>query len=567
MHDQTGTADDQLNTAEDQTSTTASARGGAGDIIRAYPDLTAQVEAVASGEISAVELLQDSLALAEEVGRDAGVFLCRFDEEAMAAAEDADRSGGSSNAGTRPGGLLAGVPVGIKPMIAVAETATTAQSQVFDPTFHSGQDAEVVARLRAVGAVIEGTTTMAEHAAGRPDPALSFPIPRNPWDLNRWPGGSSCGTAIGISLGIFAGGLGTDTSGSCRIPAAYCGITGLRPARGTVPMDGILQASPTLDVVGPMARSARDCRLLLDIMGGSEAAAGESPAQRHRLRAGDPNTVRRVGVPSQVLESDCIGSAVSTAFSRSLVDLVASGVDVEYVDLPIIDDLIATTMVIMVREMFEVHQHTLRTRWDDYGRSFRRLAVLGAAVPDAVYHRALDAATPLGARLDEALSGVDALALPTWPDSAPPYVFKGGTPQEEWNLTAAFCATGRPSLALPMGFDQRGLPLSLQLVGPFDVQNPHRGNSVILDIGEAFQTETDHHLHFAPIDPRARVNPIPDPDDGIADSDEKSADGGLAGGGGAFERLPESLKELDIPFDAADIATLHSLSRFIGSLS
>lgn len=553
MHDQTGTVDDQ-------TGKTVSARGGAGDIIRAYPDLTAQVEAVASGDISAVELLQDSLALAEEVGKDAGVFLCRFDEGAMAAAEDADRWGGSSNAGTRPGGMLAGgplsgVPVGIKPMIAVAETATTAQSQVFDPTFHSGQDAEVVARLRAAGAVIEGTTSMAEHAAGRPDPALSFPIPRNPWDLNRWPGGSSCGTAIGISLGIFAGGLGTDTSGSCRIPAAYCGITGLRPARGTAPMDGILRASPTLDVVGPMGRSARDCRLLLDIMGGSDTAAGESAAQRHRLRAGDPNTVRRVGVPSQVLESDRIASAVSTAFSRALVDLVASGVDVEYVDLPIIDDLIATTMVIMVREMFEVHRDTLCTRWGDYGRSFRRLAVLGAAVPDVVYHRALDAATPLGARLDEALSGVDALALPTWPDSAPPYVFKGGTPQEEWNLTAAFCATGHPSLALPMGFDQRGLPLSLQLVGPLDVQNPHRGNSVILDIGEAFQTKTDHHQHFAPTDPRARVNAIPDPDDGIADD------------GGAFDRLPESLKKLDIPFDAADIATLHSLSRFIGSLS
>lgn len=512
---------------------------------------------MSSGDITASGLLQDSLNLAEAVGETAGVFLDRFDEVATAAAEDADRTGIRSNAGALSGGLLAGVSLGIKPMIAVAETATTAQSRVFDPTFHSAQDAEVVARLRAAGAVIEGTTTMAEHAAGCPDPALNFPIPRNPWDLNRWPGGSSCGTAIGISLGIFAGGLGTDTSGSCRIPAAYCGITGLRLARGSVPMGGVLRASPTLDVVGPMARSARDCRLLLDVMRGSETAAREFPADDRRSCTRHSKTGRRVGVPRQVVESDRIGSSVNTAFSHALADLVASGVDVEYVDLPVIDELIATTMVIMVREMFEVHKHTLQTRWNDYGRSFRRLAVIGAAVPDAVYHRAMGAVTPLGVRLDEALSGVDALALPTWPEPAPPYVFKGGTPQDEWNLTAAFCSTGHPSLALPMGFDESGLPLSLQLVGPFDAQAPNHGNSLILDIGEAYQTETDHHLHFAHIDPGAHVDPIPDPDDGFA-GDAYSSD---------FDRLPESLQALDIAFDAADIATLHTLSRLIGRLS
>lgn len=562
-HDQSDTQSHASARARPATATSARV----GDVIRAYPDLTAQVEALAAGNITARELMRDSLNLAEAVGETAGVFLHRFDKEAIAAAEEVDRTGGGMIGGPSTAGPLAGVPLGIKPMIAVAETATTAQSRVFDPTFHSGQDAEVVARLRAAGAVIEGTTTMAEHAAGRPDPAMDFPIPRNPWDLARWPGGSSCGTAIGISLGIFAGGLGTDTSGSCRIPAAYCGITGMRPARGTVPVDGTLQASPTLDVVGPMARSARDCRLLLDVMRGGETSAGEHLADRQRSCAGGPKTGRRVGVPRQVIESDRIGSAVSTAFSRALADLVASGVDVEYVDLPVIDELIAITMVIMVREMFEIHKHALRRRWNDYGRSFRRLAVMGAAIPDEVYHRALGAETSLGARLDEALSGVDALALPTWPEPAPPYVFKGGTPQEEWNLTAAFCATGHPSLALPMGFDERGLPLSLQLVGPFDVQSPNRGNTVILDIGEAFQTVTDHHLHFAHLDPSARAEAIPDPDAGFAEAGR--AEHGLADDNrdSEFDRLPDSLKALNIPFDAADIATLHSLSHLIGSLS
>ncbi|WP_350271017.1 hypothetical protein AAFP32_05805 [Brevibacterium sp. CBA3109] len=148
-------------------------------------------------------------------------------------------------------------------------------------------------------------------------------------------------------------------------------------------------------------------------------------------------------------------------------------------------------------------------------------------------------------------------------------MFTGGTPEEEWNLTAAFCATGHPSLALPMGLNERGLPLSLQLVGPFDVQSPNRGNSVILDIGEAFQAGTDHHLHFAHIDPSARVDAIPDPDDRFAEADEGSDNGGGTqnDGGSGYDRLPNALQALNIEFEAADIATLHSLSHLIGNLS
>ncbi|MCI4012210.1 amidase [Brevibacterium sp. ZH18] len=620
---------DQAVSARDQAVSVGTEAVSAGDLIRAYPDLTAQIAAVRAGEVSASELLQDSLALADAVGEKAGVFLQRFDDSASDAARRVDRAladAGAEDAletvplapaplpfaGTslplapttlpRAGKSLplAGVPLGIKPMIAAAEAPTTAQSAVFDPSFYEGRDSVVVDRLRAAGAVVEGTTTMAEHAAGRPDPALGFPLPRNPWDLSRWPGGSSCGTAIGISLGIFAGGLGTDTSGSCRIPAAYCGITGMRPTRGSVPTGGVLNASPTLDVVGPMARSARDCRLLLEVMQGRAAGRGgeqdnssevAAPSKQHTANPGSEQATRRIGVPKQVVESDRIGSAVNTAFSQALVDLSASGFDIDYVDLPFLDELIAATMIIMIREMYEVHEESLPTRWTDYGRSFRRLAVMGCVISDDIYHRALGAADHLGALLDEVLQNVDALVLPTWPEPAPPYVFKGGTPQEEWNLTAAFCAVPHPSLALPMGFDDAGLPLSLQVVGPYSPDDPDRGNTVILNIGEAFQALTDHHRRFAHIDAEAVVSPVPDPDDSASGDSApgdsapgESAPGNSAPGNSApdegspddrdiarsavlFDQLPEPLRRLGIPFDEADSTTLLALARLFTTMT
>lgn len=531
-----------------------------GDKIRRFADLSSQISALQSGQIGPRELVEDSLALADAEGETAGVFLRRFDDSARAAASDL---------GVRslP---MAGAPVGIKPMIAVAETPTTAQSRVFDESFTAGRDAEVVRRLRSAGAVIEGTTTMAEHAAGRPDPSSGMPIPRNPWDLDRWPGGSSCGTAIGISLGIFAAGLGTDTSGSCRIPAACCGITGLRPARGTVPMAGVLPASRSLDVVGPMARSARDCRLLLEIMQEADTQRGARrriSRERHtdrdvisrgpenlELLTGTGANPVRIGVPRQVLDTDRISRPVSEAFDAALAVFETNGISVNLVDLPFIDELIAVTLTIMMREMYEEHRQDLVTRWNDFGRSFRRLAVMGSIIPDAAYRESLKAAAQLSGRLNESFSTVTAIALPTWPAPAPPYLFEGGMPQDEWNLTAAFSAVPHPSLALPMGFDEKGLPLSLQLVGHWASSSPDDGNTVVLELGEIFQAATDHHSRFSHVDPDARPATVPDPDGGIEPGAEPGA---------LFDRLPEPLRRLGIGYDAADVATLLSLTQLI----
>lgn len=519
-------ADDMLSAS---TSTAAGTTSAAG-MSRAVPDLTDQIAQIRSGAATSEQLLTASLDLADRVNDRVGAVLEGFDESALAASRNASHSAGP----------LAGLPLGIKANIALAEAVPTSQSRVFDPNFHRGRDAEVVTRLRSGGGIITCTTTMAEHAAGRPDPALDFPIPRNPWDLRRWPGGSSCGTAIAVSLGIISGGLGTDTSGSCRIPAAYCGVTGLRPAARSLPMDGIVPAAPSLDIVGPLARSARDCRLLLEVMRGQEAGSS---------RRGRPV---RVLVPKQVLDSPRVSPDVAASFDEALTTLDTLGIETSPVDLPFIDELISATLMIMVREMHEAHRQHLGPRWSDYGRSFRRLALAGALITDSAYHSALASAESLRARLSDLLPDGTALALPTWPSAAPPYVFEGGTPQDDWNLTAAFSATGNPALAVPMGFDASGLPLSLQFVGSGPGETGAFGEDTILTLGELYQKHTDHHLQMPQLDLETALPPIPDLDDGV---DEK----------GENPQLPPQLTGIGIPLTRADEVMLGHLLTLLGS--
>ena len=169
-------------------------------------------------------------------------------------------------------GPLQGIPLGIKDIIATDNAPTTAQSLVLDPTWGDQGDAPVVARLRAAGAVITGKTSTMEFATGLPDADKPFPVPRNPWNTDHWPGGSSSGTGAGVAAGLFLGGLGTDTGGSIRGPAAYCAISGLKPTFGRVPKSGCVPLGYSLDHIGPMARSARDCAAMLQIIAGYDAA-------------------------------------------------------------------------------------------------------------------------------------------------------------------------------------------------------------------------------------------------------------------------------------------------------
>jgi len=464
-------------------------------------DLTELRDLIQARELSATDIVRDALARADALDPQLGIMLGRFDEAAMAAAAAVDRATASGEAL----GPLAGVPLGVKAILACREAVPSAQSLVHDPTFWPGRDAPAVQSLRAAGGVIVGHTTMVEHAMGRPDPARPFPIPRNPWDLQRWPGGSSSGTAIGIAARLFPGGLGTDTAGSVRIPAAMCGVTALKPTHGTLPIAGCLPAAASLDVVGPMARSSRDLRLLMRVLSPG-FGSDEHPSQG------------RIGVVDGLMTSQRGVGAEVGARMRSALDVFAhAGYALESIELAEFDELVALTMTIMVREVSVVHEANLIARWGDYGRSFRRLAVLGALIPDERYRQARARAAQLRSLLTERFARFDAVAMPTWPTGALSYFSNGGTPADQTNFTAAWNAVGFPAVSLPVGCDSEQMPVAIQLVGV------PGADAALVALGEQLQHATDWHLQ-APADALLRTagEPIPDPDAAVV-ADESEA--------------------------------------------
>src|SRR5215213_6826865 len=234
--------------------------------------ITEAAEWLRSGRITSVGLTEAQLARAHATQDTLAAFILIMDEAALAAAQqaDADFAAGIDK------GPLQGIPIAVKDIIATKDAPTTANSRVMDPAWGAGRDAMVVKKLRTAGAVITGKLGLHEYATGWPDPDTGFRIPKNPWDLERTPGGSSSGTGAAIAGGLILGGLGTDTGGSIRGPASYCGISGIKQTFGRVSKEGCVPLGYSLDHIGPMARSARDCAIMLQVMAGYDPADASS---------------------------------------------------------------------------------------------------------------------------------------------------------------------------------------------------------------------------------------------------------------------------------------------------
>src|SRR5919112_2387235 len=227
------------------------------------------VEAAAwlrSGRITSVALTKTQLARIHATQDTLAAFILVMDEPALAAAQqaDADFAAGIDR------GPLQGIPIGVKDIIATKDAPSTANSRVLDPAWGRRDDATVVKKLRAAGAVIIGKMALHEYALGWPDPDTGFRIPKNPWDLSRTPGGSSTGTGAAVGGGLILAGLGTCTGGSVRGPASYCGISGIKQTFGRVSKEGCVHLGYSLDHIGPMARTARDCAIMLQVMAGHD---------------------------------------------------------------------------------------------------------------------------------------------------------------------------------------------------------------------------------------------------------------------------------------------------------
>ncbi len=436
------------------------------------------------------------MARADELDSGLGTYLARFDEEALSAAATADRE----LALGVDRGPLHGIPVAVKDNLLAREGPTTAQSLVFDSSRARGKDAPVVDRLRRAGAVLTGKTTLAEFAVGLPDPSKPFPIPRNPWDAGTYAGGSSSGSASGLTAGMFLGAVGTDTGGSIRMPAAWCGVTGLKPTFGRVPRSGCVPLSYSLDHVGPMARSAWDCAAMLRVLAGHHPGEPDSSDLPVPDYVGELTT-NLAGVRLGVARENHFPESADPSLARCFEDAVSAleglGAVCIEVSLPHWSETNFATIVILTAEAVAYQEPDIRGRWRDYFSGTRAVLAQGVLLSAADYEQAQRVRRIAQRGLQRLFRDVDVVVSPTTSTGAFAFDEHDVLPDleavDESLLTGYWSAVGYPALALPMGFTADGLPLSLQVAGrPFE-------EGLVLGVGDAYQRLTSWHLQVPPL--------------------------------------------------------------------
>ncbi len=440
-------------------------------------------------ELSPVEVARALLARIEKLDPALHAFVTLTPDRALAdarAAEDALRRGDE-----RP---LLGIPVGHKDIYLTKGIRTTGGSALF-ADWVPDSDSTVGRRWQDAGTVLLGKLITHEFAFGLQFPGHRFQPARNPWNLEHIPGGSSSGSGAALAAGLLHGATGSDTGGSIRGPAAFCGITGLKPTYGRVSRAGVMTLSWTLDHTGPMARTVEDCTYLLQAIAGHDAA---DPASSTRpvddyVGALDGN-VRglRIGVPRNYFFEDADTDNVR-AFEDALGTLRKLGADVRDLQIPAFN-LSRSFMLIMLSEAFAYHEQDLRLHPELYGEMLRERLLTGALVTGPEYVQAQRVRMQICADVAEVMKTVDVLATPTTPKTAPTFktMYDPELAFPRTNMPP-FNLTGQPTLALPCGLSASGLPLSLQLSGrAFE-------EATVLRLGHAYQRATDWHTRRPPV--------------------------------------------------------------------
>ena len=416
-------------------------------------------------ELTALDITQTCLRRIDERQPSLNAFIRVMADEARRDAEDADRE----LAAGRDRGPLHGVPIAVKDIIDVTGIPTTAASHVREGHV-ARSDAPVITRLRDAGAVIIGKTNLDEFAFGTTSENSAFGAVRHPLDATRSPGGSSGGSAVAVAAGMALAALGTDTGGSIRIPAAACGIVGLKPTLGEISSEGVVPLSKTFDHVGPFARTVGDAVLLHHAMSGSGA----------ELRSGGADLLRaakdlRLGIPRGYL-TDLLDGDVRVRFDEVAAALRSAGATIADVSIPHASMTPAVYMHIHASEGATYHARTLDSMPDRYTPVVRSRLEVGRYVLAQDYHRALEGRALLRREVEAALTGCDALILPTLPIAAPARgaesVLVNGAPEPVRALmlrqTQLFNVTGHPTISIPCGVTSDGLPVGLQIVGHHD---------------------------------------------------------------------------------------------------
>ncbi len=461
-------------------------------------------------ELSATELTRAALARITASDAELHAFITVTEAEALRAAAESD----ARLATGTPIGALEGIPVALKDIINSAGVRTTAGSKIL-ANFVPPYDATVAARVKAAGAVLVGKTNCDEFAMGSSNENSAYGPARNPWDPTRVPGGSSGGSAVTVAAGFALGSLGTDTGGSIRLPAAYCGVVGMKPTYGRVSRYGVIAYASSLDQVGPFARDVGDCALLLGVLAGHDARDSTSvdlavPDYVAALSA-LPKPLR-IGIPKEYFVAG-IHPDVERAV-RSAIDTFATlGAEVREISLPHTEYAVATYYVVATAEassnlarydgvrygvradadsLLEMYR---RTRAAGFGEEVKRRIMLGtyalsAGYYDAYYLKAQRVRTLIRNDFARAFGEVDVVVTPTAPTTAFRLGEKLSDPLQMYLsdiFTISVNLAGLPGLSMPCGVDAAGLPIGLQIIGPTF------NEAVVLQAAYAYEQATDWH--------------------------------------------------------------------------
>jgi aspartyl-tRNA(Asn)/glutamyl-tRNA(Gln) amidotransferase subunit A len=460
---------------------------------------------VRSGAVTSTELVTACLARIDVYNPKINAFITVTRDAALAHAKalDAEQKAGKSR------GPLHGIPIALKDNIDTAGVRTTAASAVFDDRVPT-EDAEVARRLAAAGAVVVGKANLHEFAMGGSSATSYYGAVRNPWALERNPGGSSGGSAAAVATDLCFGALGTDTGGSIRTPASYCSVVGLKPTYGLVSIRGIIPLVLSLDHCGPLTRSVTDAAMMLNVLAGYDRldiASVEHATEDYVAALKQPVDGFKLGIARapffDLLDAD-VGKVVDEAL-KVLATLTRGMADVA---LP------ATRDVSVGAESYAYHEENFSRLSGRYMIPTRRALKDGANLKVGEYVRGRWRLELLRRTIDDAFAGIDLVVLPT--RRRTPRTVNASIKREEADVplnpelenTGAFNVYGIPAISVPCGFTSNGLPVGLMIAGP------RFSEGKVLALAHAFEQATDFHTKKPPIRPETPVPPLATTEEG-----------------------------------------------------
>lgn len=464
--------------------------------------LTDAASRMRSRSITSTQLVQAYLGRIQIYNPKVNAYITVMREQALASAREMD----SEQAAGRFRGPLHGIPIALKDNIDTAGTRTTAASALFDDRVPA-EDAEVTWRLKKAGAILIGKTNLNEFALGGTSATSYFGPVRNPWNLDRNPGGSSGGSAAAVAGDLCSAALGTDTTGSIRIPASNCGVVGLKPTYGLVSIRGIIPLTLSLDHCGPIARTVRDSAMLLNILAGYDKldiASVEHPREDYVAGMERPISALRIGIPRAPFY-DMLDADIAKTVEDAIRVIERSVAGVKDVTLPAMNNI----TIALGGELYAYHEQYYTKYPTRYQLRARHILRDRANLKAADYIRARWEMELLRRTIDDAFSDFDLVVLPT--RRTPPRTVaealkldESDTPRNpESDSNGYFNACGLPAISIPCGFTRDGLPIGLEIAGP------HFSESKILAVAQAYEHATQWHAQKPKLRPDTAVPSLP----------------------------------------------------------